>query len=178
MATQYTPKQNVVLTGFMGCGKTTIGTRLAFLTKLECLDTDKLIEKREKKSISDIFAQDGEAAFRQMETDLLKNLVTKNGVRIYSVGGGTPVREENRELLRSLGIVVYLKVSPETVYERLKGDTTRPLLNCEDPLSRIKELLDSRREAYEESAHLIVEVDGKDADQIIEEMIMGIRRLN
>lgn len=176
MATQYSPQTNIVLIGFMGCGKTTIGTRLGFGLKLECLDTDKLLEKKAGTTISDIFATQGEAIFRQMETDLLQELIVKKGICIYSVGGGTPVKEENRSLLKKLGKVVYLKVKPETVFERLKGDTTRPLLQCEDPLAKIKELMSARAEAYESSADVVVEVDEKSADDIISEIILELRK--
>ena len=90
------------------------------------------------------------------------------------MGGGTPVREENRELLRKLGKVVYLRVTPETVYHRLKEDTTRPLLQCADPLGRIRQLMESRREAYEACADKIIDGDGltveEIADRIMEEM--------
>ena len=110
----------------------------------------------------------------QMETDLLAELGEQKFSRIYSVGGGTPVREENRELLRKLGKVVYLRVTPETVYHRLKEDTTRPLLQCADPLGRIRQLMESRREAYEACADKIIDGDGltveEIADRIMEEM--------
>ena len=87
-----------------------------------------------------------------------------------SVGGGTPVREENRKLLRQLGTVVYLQISPETVYERLKGDTTRPLLQCENPLEKIRELMESRKEAYESCADIIIAVDLLDMEEILEQI--------
>lgn len=174
----YQPKGNIVLIGFMGCGKSTIGTRLAFRLKSTCKDTDALLEKKAGKTINDIFAQDGEAAFRNMETALLQELCEKGGSWIYSVGGGTPVKEENRALLKQLGTVVYLKVTPETVYKRLKGDTTRPLLACEDPQSRIKELMNAREEAYQDAADFVINVDNQNVDSIMDEVIMGLRRLN
>ncbi|MBQ7777191.1 MAG: shikimate kinase, partial [Lachnospiraceae bacterium] len=137
-------KNNIVLIGFMGSGKTTVGIRLSYYLRKVIEDTDKLIEKKQGKSISDIFAEEGEAYFRQAETELLKELIQKRNNYIISVGGGTPVREENRPLLKELGTVVYFRVKPETVYNRLQGDTTRPLLQCENPLQKIEELLDAR----------------------------------
>ena len=160
--------RNLVLTGFMGSGKTSIGLRLSYRLQIMVEDTDKLIERREGRSISDIFAREGEEYFRQQETAQLKELTEGRYQRIYSVGGGTPVREENRQLLGKLGLVVYLRARPETIYERLKGDVTRPLLQCADPLGRIRELMEGRSGAYEACAHIIVDVDGKTVEEIMD----------
>lgn len=162
-------ERNLVLIGFMGSGKTSVGVKLSYRLKQTVEDTDKLIERRENKKINDIFAQEGEACFRRKETELLRELSEKRQVqRIYSVGGGTPVAPENRPLLKRLGTVIWLRVRPETVYERLKYDTTRPLLQCEDPQSRIRELIEARREAYETCADIVVDVDDKDMEDILE----------
>lgn len=152
-------KRNIILIGFMGSGKTTTGIGLSY--KLHCAlsDTDKMIERQEGRSISDIFAAEGEEGFREKETELLKRLKINAHRQIYSVGGGTPLREENRQLLGELGTVVYLKVSPETVYERLRGDHTRPLLQGEDPMGKIRTLLQKREKLYQEAADLVVCVD-------------------
>lgn len=163
--------KNVVLIGFMGSGKTTVGLKLSYKMRVVVEDTDKMIEARTGKKISDIFAQEGEAYFRDLETQLLRELSEKKHTRIYSVGGGTPVRPENRELLKKLGRVVYLRIQPETVYERLKDDTTRPLLQCEDPIGRIRELLSERGSAYEECADMIIDVDEQNVDTIIEKIV-------
>lgn len=160
-------EQNIILIGFMGSGKTSVGVKLSYRLRLPVEDTDKLIERREGRSISEIFADDGEEYFRQLETELLGELIGRGGTRIYSVGGGTPVRGENRRLLKQLGQVVYLKVSPETVYERLKEDATRPLLQCPDPLDRIRQLMEERREAYEACADIIIEADQTEMEDII-----------
>ncbi len=161
-------KKNVILIGFMGSGKTTVGLRLSYKLQMPVEDTDKLIEKREGRSISTIFAEEGEAYFRECETKLLEEIKERKYARIFSVGGGTPVREENRKLLKACGTVVYLRIRPETVYERLKNDTTRPLLQCEDPLSKIRELMDARREAYEECADIILDVDNCQMEKLLE----------
>jgi shikimate kinase len=160
--------KNIILIGFMGSGKTSVGLKLSYKLRRPVEDTDKLIERREGCSVSEIFARRGEAYFREQETKLLEDLVRTGHECIYSVGGGTPVRPCNRPLLRQLGTVVYLRAQPETVYERLKGDTTRPLLQCEDPLGRIRELMESRREAYETCAHLTLEVDRMAPEAIAE----------
>ena len=165
-------KKNIVLIGFMGCGKTSVGIRLSYRLRRTFLDTDKHIERKQGRSISDIFATDGESVFRQMETDCIKELIETAGSspQIYSTGGGTPIKEENRELLKMLGTVIYLKVSPEVVYERLKNDTTRPLLQTENPKARIEELLAARKESYESAADVIIEVDNKGFEEIMEEI--------
>jgi len=163
-------KKNLILIGFMGCGKTTVGLRLSYRLRIPVEDTDKLIEQNEGRTISEIFARDGEAAFRKMETELLEGIAQRKYARILSVGGGTPTNPVNRELLKQIGTVIYLRVRPETVYERLKTDTTRPLLQCEDPLSRIRQLLEERRQAYETCADIIVDVDDMTVDEILDQI--------
>lgn len=163
-------EKNLVLIGFMGSGKTSVGLKLSYKLKMPVEDTDKLIERREGKSIRQIFEEEGEEVFRKKETELLGELADRQGRVIYSVGGGTPVREENRKLFRQLGTVVYLQISPETVYERLKGDTTRPLLQCENPLEKIRELIESRKEAYESCADIMIAVDLLDMEEILEQI--------
>ena len=116
--------ENVILIGFMGCGKSTVGLRLSYRLRRTIVDTDKEIEKEEKRTISDIFATDGEAYFRNLETDCLRKLNDSAGNQIISVGGGLPVREENRALLHELGQVFYLRAEGETIYERVKDDKT------------------------------------------------------
>lgn len=170
-------KKNLVLIGFMGSGKTSVGLRMSYRMRMPVEDTDKLIERREQRSITEIFAKEGEAYFRQLETELLSELAEKGRNAIYSVGGGTPVCPQNRELLRQLGKVVLLRVRPETVYERLKTDTTRPLLQCEDPLGRIQELMESRREAYESCADIILDVDHMEMDDILMKIEKEINRM-
>lgn len=168
--------KNIILIGFMGSGKTTTGLKLSYKIHMPVEDTDKLIESKQGKSISDIFAQDGEEAFRQMETELLREIAGRNYGRIISVGGGVPVREENRALLKQCGKVFYLRAKAETIYDRIKEDTTRPLLQCADPLAKIRELLAERAEAYETCADVILDVDGLPVFKVVEE-IMKPRKL-
>lgn len=163
-------KNNIILIGFMGCGKTSVGIRLSYRLRKTFLDTDKWIEKKQEKSISEIFAEEGEAAFRQMEKDCLLELYEKENNRIISTGGGLPVQEGNHELLKRLGRVYYLRVTPETVYERLKEDTTRPLLAGDNPKEKIKKLLDQRKPLYEACADEIIDADGKTFEEILDEM--------
>lgn len=161
---------NVILIGFMGCGKTTVGLRLSYRLRRTVIDTDKEIEKQEKRSISEIFATDGEPYFRDRETACLQKLIAAAANQIISVGGGLPMREENRSLLQELGQVFYLRAEAETIYERLKDDTTRPLLQGEDPLTKIKTLLQERDSYYREAANVVITVDGKSFDEILKEI--------
>lgn len=161
---------NTILIGYMGCGKTTIGIKLSYKERVAMIDTDKMIEQQYGKSISDIFATEGEAAFRQMETDILKNILEYKDRYIISVGGGLPLRAENRELLKKLGNVIYLRAKPDTIYERLKNDTTRPLLQCENPQKKITEMITERSPIYEEAATAVVDVDGKTFEEVLSEV--------
>ena len=164
--------KNIILVGYMGCGKTTVGESIAEATRYTFADTDEMIVAQQGRSISDIFAQDGEPAFRDMETALLVKMLTeKNDTCVISTGGGMPVQKENRNLLRQLGTVVYLRAKPETVYERIKGDTTRPLLQCENPMERIREMIKSRNPAYEEAAELVIDVDDLTQREVAEQII-------
>lgn len=164
-------KDNIILIGFMGCGKTSVGIKLSYQMKRTMIDTDKWIEQKQKMTVSEIFDAYGEEAFRQMETECLKELIRTADKQIISVGGGLPMREENHSLLKELGKVVYLKVTPETVYDRLKDDTTRPLLHVEDPMERIRSLMAQRAPIYEKCADRIVEVSDKTFEEVLKQVI-------
>lgn len=161
---------NIVLTGFMGSGKTTIGHELERLYGYSFLDTDAYIEQREGCSISDIFKLHGEEYFRKLETDVLNELIQTTTHTVISTGGGMPLRRKNARLLRELGRVVYLKTGEEEVWNRLKGCTDRPLLNCENPKERIHMLLEERGDRYESTAHKVVLTDGKQPEVLAEEI--------
>ena len=168
-------RDSVVLIGFMGSGKSTIGLGLCRRLRLPFIDTDRMIELREGRSIPEIFAGQGEEYFREKETKLLRELQGSRLGEIYSVGGGTPLRAENRELLRKLGTVIYLKVSAETVIARLKNDATRPLLQGDNPERKIRALLREREEYYREIADMTVVTDGKKPAQVTEEITAQLR---
>lgn len=161
--------KNIILIGYMGSGKTTVGKKLVKLMGYTFLDTDELIEQQQGRTISEIFAADGEEAFREMETKLLEQMLEeKKEQLVISTGGGMPLREENRTLLAGLGAVFYLKLEPETVYSRIKDDTKRPLLQCDNPLARIKEMLAVRGPIYESATQNIIQVDGMKQNEIAE----------
>ena len=163
--------ENVILTGFMGSGKSSLGVRLSYRMKMPLIDTDKKIEKEQGCTIAQLFEEKGEMYFRQLETDCIENMLEKKCAYVISVGGGLPIKEENREILKRLGMVVYLRIRPETVYERLKEDTTRPLLQGENPLEKIKKLMDERADFYESGADLVIDVDELDTEQIMQKIV-------
>lgn len=167
---------NIILIGYMGCGKSTVGRRLSFRMRMPYEDTDKLIESKHKTTVSEIFAREGEAAFRDMETECLRGLLKNKQDYVIAVGGGLPMREENREIMKKLGITVYLRAKPDTIYERLKDDTTRPLLQGEDPKGKICRMIEERGPVYERAAQIVIDVDGKDFDEIMDEIEEEIKR--
>ncbi len=163
----------VVLIGFMGAGKTTIGEKLATALGAEFIDSDAEIVKREGKSIPDIFTTQGEEAFRQMETELLRELASGNEALVLSCGGGMPVRDINRTLLKKIGTVVYLKADKETIYGRVAGDTNRPLLKAEDLKARIHELFTAREDIYLDAKN--VEVDAsREVTEVLADILKAL----
>lgn len=161
---------NVILIGFMGSGKTTVGLRLSYRLRKAVIDTDTEIEREEKRTVSDIFAEEGEEYFRRKETACLEKLLRSVNNHIISAGGGLPLREENRRLLHELGQVFYLRANAGTIYERLKGDTTRPLLQCSDPGKKIRTMMGQRDSFYMDAADVVIQVDDKSFDQILSEI--------
>ena len=168
---EYEKGPHLVLIGFMGSGKTSLGRSLSYKLKRAFYDTDKMIEEREGMPISGIFAVKGEKYFRELETKVLRDIREDKIPRIYSLGGGTPVSLQNQPLIKTIGTVVYLRLTPEEVWERLKGDTTRPLLQCDDPLAKIKSLMKLRAPAYERCADIIIDNGSKERDAVIEEIL-------
>lgn len=164
-------KNNIILIGFMGCGKSTIGKLLSKRLECDFVDTDAWIEAKLQTTISNIFATRGEEAFRGLETEALRELLRREAPCVISVGGGLPMREENRRLLQQLGEVIYLQARPDTIYERLKEDTTRPLLQTENPRERIRSLLAEREERYLAAAGKVLMVDRKKPQELVEELL-------
>jgi shikimate kinase len=166
---------NIYLTGFSGSGKSTVGKALSFLTGKEFVDIDLMIEEIEQKTIPDIFDCEGEEYFRAVETDCLKKISIRTNL-IVSTGGGLPVDPVNVEAMENSGCIIWLKASPETILARLNIQientgvaNDRPMLISEEPLERIKKLLDSRQDAYKRS-HAIVETDRKNVEVVAEEI--------
>lgn len=160
--------KNLILIGFMGAGKTTVGKLLAKEKGMNFVDTDERISAEQGKSIPDIFAEYGEPFFRDLETDLLRRMQTDTGHAVISVGGGMPVRKENRELLRSLGCVIYLSATKQTILGRVQSDGSRPMLNGDDLEKKVEELMRAREHLYKEAAHLDIRTDGRNVHQVIQ----------
>jgi len=150
-------RQNIFLIGPMGSGKTTIGKHLAKAFGLEFYDCDHELERLTGASISLIFDLEGEAGFRARESQLLKQLTAKTGVLI-ATGGGTVCDAENRRLLRSRGLVVYLKTTIENQLKRLNKDKSRPLLQADDRTRRLRDLAEVRNPLYDATADLVFNV--------------------
>lgn len=144
---------SIFLIGMMGVGKTTIGRLLADAAGLEFIDCDREIEARAGVSIATIFEVEGEESFRRREAVLLDELTRRRGV-VLATGGGAVLREENRRVLRSRGVVVYLHSTVDEIVRRTRRDTARPLLQTGNPRARIEQLLREREPLYRQTAHL------------------------
>ena len=156
--------KNIILTGFMGSGKTTVGRILAKHGDFEFVDLDDMIITLQRKEIKAIFAEEGEEAFRNYETETLRSL--KNACRkVIATGGGIIMREENRRLLKKMGIVVYLRASFETLVKRVAKSDKRPLVDLSQSTERLQSLLESRK-AYYEQADIVVDTDNLDGRRV------------
>ena len=146
----------IILIGFMGSGKTTFGRWISTSHSMKFIDTDEYIEKKYNKLIKDIFRESGEEAFRNMETQAVRELADSCDNCVISVGGGLPVRDINRRLLKELGIVVYLKTEVDELVKRLSKDTSRPLLAGGNLREKIESLMTAREALYKDAADVIV----------------------
>ena len=175
MASDERVRENVVLIGFMGTGKSTIGRQIAQRLGFQFLDVDHLIVEREGAPVAELFAQHGEAAFRRLETQTLNSLHHLRRCVIAS-GGGSVVREENRACLRQLGFVVGLTASEEVIFERVSRNTKRPLLHTADPRGTIRALLAERAEAYAATAQFVVDTSALTPPAIVDLIVAEARR--
>jgi len=142
--------RNLALVGFMGTGKSAVGRLVAQQLQFTFIDTDELIENEVGKSISEIFAQQGEAAFRKYERDVVKALCDRRDT-VIAAGGGLVAEASNLASLKTHALVVCLWSSPETIWGRVRAQTHRPLLQTPDPLGKIRELLAQRTPAYRQA---------------------------
>ena len=166
-----TQADNIILVGFMASGKSHVGRILSQRTGMPLVDADSAIVERAGKSVAQIFADDGEAAFRRLEREVIAELCQGRG-RIISAGGGAFVDPDNRHAMLAGGTVFCLQAQPETIYQRLRADNesgqaARPLLAGPDPLGRIEELLAQRAEVYGQAHHCI------DTDELTPEEVAG-----
>ena len=168
---------NIFLIGFMGAGKSTIARTLQRELGFPLVEMDERIVQEQGMSINDIFAQYGDAHFREIESQLVVDL-GKQEPSIVSCGGGVVVRPENTQNMKKSGRIVLLKASPETIFERVKNSTDRPILNGHMNVEYIAELMEKRRALYEEAADITIQTDGKTREQICEEIIGKLRDTN
>ena len=164
---------NIILIGFMGTGKTSLGKAAARKLKIPFLDTDDLIVQREGMPISRIFAEKGEEYFRSLETQLITELQDLEGGHVIAVGGGLPLREENRPLLRKLGRVIYIRTSPAVLASRLESDTTRPVLQQGEGTipEKVERILGEREPKYMDAADLVIENDGMSFYTVVKKLV-------
>lgn len=167
-------KQNVILTGFMGTGKSTVGRLLAARLNYTFRDLDSLIVEKEGMSINTIFADRGESYFREVEFSVLKTVLAEHFL-VVSTGGGAVIREENRCLMRKSGIVVNLTASPETILQRLQSDEERPLLRDSKNLAQIQKLL-MERELFYAEADIRIDTDGKNVEDVARDILNFLER--
>jgi shikimate kinase len=161
------------LIGLPGSGKSTVGRQLARRLAVPFLDSDSLIEERLGCSIRDFFAQQGEAAFRDVEESVVDEL-SKSHSGVLATGGGVVLRPGNRDRLRQAGHVIYLRSTPEEVFRRLRHDTGRPLLQVDDPLARLRSLYDERDPLYRETANFVMETGRPSVSTLVNMILMQL----
>lgn len=165
--------QNIFLIGFMGAGKSTIAKALQKELNMELVEMDARIVKEQGMSINEIFEKYGESHFRDIESQMILTL-GEEGNTIVSCGGGIVVRPENTEYMKKSGKVVFLKASPQTIYERVKNSTERPILNGHMNVEYIAELMEKRRALYESACDITIETDNKTKNEICQEILNEI----
>jgi len=165
--------KNIILTGFMGVGKTSVGTRLARDLGYTFVDSDEQIEADQKTTITEIFSTFGEPYFRDVETRVIRRLLESEG-QVLSTGGGAVIREENRRAFKENGVTICLTAHPESIYARIRHETHRPLLQVKDPLVKIRELLAAREQFYRQ-ADFVIDTSERGLDEVIAEIKEKVR---
>ncbi|MEM8736001.1 MAG: shikimate kinase [Planctomycetota bacterium] len=181
------PASHILLIGYRGSGKSTVGKILANALRYDFVDTDDIVEATAGSSIAAIFERDGESAFRDLETEAIRSCTADESKTVISLGGGAILREENRHLLRTAGFVVWLQGSAENLFQRISQDTTsasrRPKLlhskqepnDDRDGYAEVVEILRVRTPIYSSLANFTVETDDKDPEDIVEEIIQSLK---
>jgi shikimate kinase len=165
---------NVILTGFMGTGKSSVGKLLAAQLNFTFRDLDALIVAQEGRSINSIFSINGESYFRTVESTVLKHVLQKSS-QVVSTGGGAVILKENRDLMRQFGVVINLVASPATILLRLQDDDERPLLRDSKSLSQIQKLLMERESFYSE-ADIRIDTEGKNVEDVARDILIFLER--
>ncbi|WP_411337553.1 shikimate kinase [Ruminococcus gauvreauii] len=161
---------HIILIGFMGSGKTSVGKQLAKVMQLPFVDMDELIVQKSGMEITEIFERYGEAHFRELETECLKELSEDRERKVLSVGGGLPVQSRNQPYLKNMGTVILLEASVQTLLRRLKHDSSRPMLKGGDLQQKIETLQEQRKAEYEKVSDVRVVTDNKGFSQIVDEI--------
>ncbi|NUM51783.1 MAG: shikimate kinase [Flavobacteriales bacterium] len=159
--------KNIFLVGFMGSGKTSIGSLLAQKLNYNFIDTDEEIEKQSKLSITDLFKEKGEQFFREREKEVLQQILVNESTTVIATGGGMPCFYENMEKMLREGVVIYLKCSPEEIAKRVLVKNSRPLLNAKgNMLGHIQEMLSVRENIYSK-AHFTTDVSDRQTQEVL-----------
>jgi len=166
---------NIYLVGMMGAGKTTLGRALALRLQRRFVDMDKVLVDRTGVPVATIFEIEGEEGFRRRETGVLAELAEHEDC-VVATGGGAVLSEENRRLMRASGTVVYLRARVESLWERTRHDTTRPLLATPNPRAKLAELLEERDPLYREAAHVIVDTGSQTAAAVMHRVIAALEK--
>jgi shikimate kinase len=163
----------IFLVGMPGSGKSTVGRHLARRLVLPFFDSDQRIEQRLGCSIREFFAREGEAAFRDVEEQVLAELA-QGPSAVVATGGGAVLREANRQCLRNAGKVIYLRSTPEELYRRVRHDTQRPLLQVADPMARLRALHAERDPLYRDAAHFDIETGRPSVPTLVNMIVMQL----
>jgi len=161
---------NLALVGFMGTGKTSAGRLVAEQLHFEFLDTDEFIQTRSGRTIADIFAQNGEPTFRELERDVVRELAGRTRT-VISTGGGLPTNPDNLAALKAHALVVCLWASPEKIWERVRNQSHRPLLQGPDPQRKIREMLELRAPFYQQ-ADVLIDTDRRSAREVAQKIVL------
>ncbi len=167
--------KNIFLVGLMGAGKTTVGRQLACALRLPFEDSDRVIEARAGATVSLLFEQEGEAAFRVREKTIIHELTAGNGL-VLATGGGVVLDIDNRTCLTTRGCVVYLRTPIDILVARTAHDRNRPLLQCTDPHTRLQELLKIREPLYREVADVILDTSNRSIRIVVKELLQRLSR--
>lgn len=168
------PERVLILTGFMGSGKSSVGKIVAERLGLRFVDLDAEIVSASGCSINDIFARDGELAFRQLESSCLEQTLSAGKGCVVATGGGAVITAANRAMMRSRGVIINLNVTLEQVMARLKGSCDRPLLAGEDAAERAKMLMNEREQFYAD-ADIRIDTDGKSVEDVAAEILCCLK---
>lgn len=171
------PSYNIFFIGFMGVGKTTISSYLSKILNKKEIEIDKYISQQENMAISQIFEKYGEKYFRDCETEVLKSLNNKNNT-IVSCGGGIVLREENVNLMKRQGKIILLTASAKTIFERVRYNDDRPILNNNMSVEFISSLMKKREEKYLNAADIIIDTDNKSIIEVCKEIILSLNKMD